>query len=115
VTFLSPRSAGPGRRGATNPDLQACADALAVVLDRARRHALLAEAAAGLHVRADDAEQRLRRAAKGLAIAAAELRRAGATEAAALVEAVRKEAVREALACSAHPGRLSCPCPHALP
>ena len=33
------------RRRATNPDLHACADALAVVLDRARRYALSAEAA----------------------------------------------------------------------
>jgi hypothetical protein len=81
------------RRGILEPDLQACADALAVVLDRARRHALLAEATAALHVRADNAERRLRRAATRLAIAVLELHRAGVTEAATVVEVVRKEAV----------------------
>jgi hypothetical protein len=49
-------------------------------------------AALGWMARIDDAERRLRRAAKGLAIAVLELRRLGATEAAALVEGVRREA-----------------------
>jgi hypothetical protein len=43
-------------------------------------------------VRLDDVNRRLRRAIRALAIAVSELRRLGATEAAAPVEAARKEA-----------------------
>jgi hypothetical protein len=85
---------GLQRQATTRPELTSCAEALRVVLDRARRHDLMRTATADRVLRLDEVIRRLRRAVRALAIAASELRRVGALDAAGLIEAVSREAVR---------------------
>jgi hypothetical protein len=82
------------REATTRPELTSCVEALRVVLDRARRHDLLRAATADRVLRLNDVSRRLRRAVRALAIAASELRRLGASDAAGLIEGVSREAVR---------------------
>jgi hypothetical protein len=82
------------RQSEGRPDLKPCIEALKVVLDRAKRHDLMRAATAERVVRLDDVSRRLRRAIRALAITASELRRLGATEAAGLIEAADRGAVR---------------------
>jgi hypothetical protein len=82
------------RESVTRPELTSCVEALRVVLDRAKRHDLMRTATAERVVRLDDVSRRLHRAIRALAIAASELRRLGASDAAGLIEGAHQEAVR---------------------
>jgi hypothetical protein len=86
------------REGVTGPELTSCVEALRVVLDRAKRHDLMRAATADRVVRLDDVSRRLHQAVRALAIAASELRRLEATDAAGLIEAARRESVRSFVA-----------------
>jgi hypothetical protein len=73
------------RQGVRDPADARSAEALHVVLDRARRYELLRQAVLELRLILDVAEQHARRSARALALAEGELRRLGAEEVAALV------------------------------
>ena len=79
------------RQGVRDPADARSAEALHVVLDRARRYEVLREAVLELRLLLDVAEDHARRSARALALAERELRRTGAHEVAALVGAALRE------------------------